>query len=166
MKSSQSILVSKTIRVILDVAAHKNGSSVVGLFSADPFGYVTMGSTTNMVDFVTLDTASYTVDTNGIIFLDSIYMFILTNNDANAECKLQISGDGGITPFVDMTDGIPGTGIDLITSGPGAWITNVDTGVDKLQIRVVGRSTDGNAAATKLRADSFMDFTFRKELIS
>lgn len=164
MESSQSVLVSKTIRVILDIVAQKNGSNVVGLFSVAPFGYVAMGSTTNMVDFDILHTSTYTIDFNGVIFVDSIYMFIITNNDANAECKLQISGDGGATPFVDMTNEI-GTGLDLITPGPGAWISNVSVGANKLQIRVLGRSTDGNNAIVWIRGDSFMDFTFRKELI-
>lgn len=109
--------------------------------------YKTIGTTSNLV-YETLLTTSYTIDVSGVLSVKDIYIQVLTDNDANGECKIQISGDGGST-FVDMTGDI-GTGTDLTTGGPGLWISSIDIGANKLQIRVLGRSTNGSPADIKI----------------
>lgn len=112
--------------------------------------YATIGTTSNLV-YESLLTNSYTIDVSRIMSVVEISVYIETGNDANGECKLQISGDGGST-WVDMTTDI-GTGA-LITGGPGRWISSIDLGQNKLQERILGRSTDGNPANIKIGYDS------------
>lgn len=146
MKKERSILASKTIRILPGITGQKQSTTPLQLYTTTA-GYIDIGTTSD-ISFATLFTQTHTIDFNGSIDVLSIFLFIYTNNDANAECKLQISGDTGNT-FVDMTDAI-GTGIDLNTRGPGTWINSVAIGNDGLQIRILGRSTDGNPATVRL----------------
>lgn len=125
-------------------------------------GYITIGTTSNLVDTV-LATIKYTMDIQGItIKLLNIDWDLDTNNDANGISKIQISGDGGTT-FFDVVNNI-GAGV-IATSGSGLWISNIDIGVDKLQIRVLGRSTDGNPATFKVYYTSLALINTNKRLI-
>lgn len=104
---------------------------------------VLLGNTSSLV-YVSVFTATYTIDISGIISVVNMFFDIVTYNDLNAMSKLQISGDGGIT-FVDVTGDMDST-FFLETGGSGSWINNIQPGINKYQIRMLGKSTDGNPA--------------------
>lgn len=152
---------ARTVSLVLDLLAQLNLATLL------PFGstgseYFAAGTTTN-VAFEPLYTATYTVDTNGRIIVVEISLTMYSSNSANGESKLQVSGDGGNT-FVDVTNAIP-TGVDQARIGAGLWITEVQPGLNKLQFRVVGRSTDGLLATINVRTDSHIDFVLNKKII-
>lgn len=109
---------------------------------------ITIGTTSSLV-YEELAKVSYTIDTTGAISVINILIDdITTDNSVNAEAKFQISGDGGVT-FKDITGNI-GAGAALSTTGAGLWINSIDIGVDKFQIRLLGRSTDGSPATINI----------------
>jgi len=156
-----TIVGARTVKFSLDLLAQLNLATLL------PFGaseYLTVGTTTSGV-FVTLYTATYNVDSNGKIVVVMINLSMFSNNSANGESKLQVSGDGGAT-FVDVTNAIP-TGLDEAREGAGLWITEIQPGTDikKLQFRIMGRSTNGALATINTRVDSFIEFLLNKKII-
>lgn len=146
-----------TTRTLFNFVAQKIGTSIL-----DPtILYVDIG-TTSSLSFEDLYTAKYTIDTNGVITLNDVYMFSSSFNDANGVSQIQISGDGGNT-FVPMTDETPSGQLDRV--GPGLWITNIQTGNDQFQIKVVGKSTDGLDATIRLDIISYVYIVFNKKII-
>ena len=170
MRSTITIVGARTVRFILFFLSQLNSANLL------PFGsigteYFTVGTTTSMV-FVPLVppppnapyTATYTVDTDGHIIVVMIQLSIMfSNNSANGESKLQVSGDGGVT-FVDITNAIP-TGVGQSRSGSGLWIPEIQAGINKLQFRVVGRSTDGALATINVRTDTEIVIVINKKIM-
>lgn len=156
MKIVTPVLASKISRTFIQITAGKQATSPLDLYSITA-GDVVIGSTSS-TDFVVLYTSQQTIDVNGKIVPFDINLIMITDNDANGECKIQISGNGGTT-YVDMTDEIPEISF---VQGSGAWITSIDTGENKLRMRVLGRSTDGNPATIRIWGDSFIDISVIK----
>lgn len=158
MRAQIAIVTPTNTRMFLYYMAQFQGAAQL---TSDVATYATLGPTSSLV-FVPLYTANFTVDTEGVISVANMLLFISTNNDANAVCKLQISGDGGNT-FVDATGEI-GTGA-LSTSGPGLWLSNVQAGLNKFQIRIMGKSTNANPANILVEIDSFIECIFNKSFL-
>jgi len=156
-----TIVGARTCSLSLDLLAQNNLATLLP-FGSSGSEYFAVGTTMNAA-FEPLYTATYTVDTNGKIIVIDISLTMYSSNSANGESKLQVSGDGGTT-FVDVTDTIP-TGVDQARIGAGLWITEIAPGLNKLQFRVVGRSTNGLLATINLRTDSFIDFVINKKII-
>lgn len=150
-----------TIRVDLDLLAQFNNANIIPIGTLSTT-YTDVGTTTS-TSFVTLFTNQYTIDINGVIDVVDIFVDITTNNTTNGRLKMQISGDGGST-WVDITNEMAG-GTGIRRTGPGLWINNVLTGLNKLQIRVLGRSADGLLATLRVRNNSFFYFIFNKKII-
>lgn len=148
MKLLVAVIHPVSVFLPFEVYAKANGDKVL----VDPGAgnpSITLLGTTSSTTFEPVFTAKYTIDTEGIIDIGEIRFDVITfngfNTGLNAESIYQISGDGGQT-FTDVTTAINSTqGIETI--GQGKWIDNVEIGLDKLQIRVLGRSTDGNPAS-------------------
>jgi len=152
---------ARTVWMVLDLLGQLNSATLLPIGSTG-FEYFTVGTTTNAV-FEPLYTATYTIDTNGKIIVVMIDLLIYSNNSANGESKLQVSGDGGLT-FVDVTNTIP-TGLAQARVGAGLWIPEIQTGPDKLQFRVVGRSTNGALATIQIRTYSDIRLVINKKII-
>lgn len=155
---------ARTVSLDLDLLAQLNLATLLP-FGSVGTGYFTVGTTTSAV-FVPLYTATYNIDTNGKIIVIMINLSMFSNNSANGESKLQVSGDGGAT-FVDVTNTIP-TGLDQARVGAGLWITEIQPGTDvlkKLQFRIMGRSTNGALATIIVRTDSHIEFIINKKII-
>lgn len=160
MKSKPSVISPTSKLFRLDFAQAQGTTALVSDRN------ITIGSTSSLT-YVTLHTATYTIDNIGTLTLAYVFIQIVTNNSANGECKIQISEDGGST-FVDMTGDI-GAGSNLNTGGYGLWISGINIGANKLQLRVLGRSTDGASATIKIRNDfagtnSFGELVIHKDL--
>lgn len=144
-----SVIHATSAYILISASAQAQGSNPL---TGSP---IVLGSTSSSTTFVEILTSKYTVDTEGIIEVGEIFVNIVTSNGfnsgTNAVSKYQISGDGG-NNFIDLTTGIPSVlpgppfyGV-LATSGRGKWIDNIEVGPDKLQLRVLGKSTDGHPA--------------------
>ena len=155
MKLKIAVVAPLTTRVFLFLMSQKHGTATLTSTVYESF------TTTSLV-LVTLFTATYTIDTQGVIDVIDEWLDIITDNSANGRCTVEISGDGGAT-FIPVTTEVP-DGANLETMGPGLWITGVNTGLGQLKIRIKGRSTDGALATIKIRNDSTMDFIFNKRL--
>lgn len=158
MKTSIIPLTPTTIRLFIDIASQHLGSGQIDLSAID---YVDLP--TSNTEFEELLLFQATVDTNGIISVQDIFLDIFSDNSANAVSKLQISGDGG-TNWIDVTDKIP-TGLDIERAGAGLWISSIQTGENKLKIRIVGKSTDGLAATVRVSRDTYMQMIINKKIL-
>ncbi len=156
MKLKIAVVAPLTNRVDLYFMAQKHGTSILTLATL----YESFTTTSPALE--TLFTATYTMDTQGFIDVIDVWLHLVTDNSTNGLCTADISGDGGAT-FIPMTTEIPSV-VTLETTGPGLWITCIETGTDKLQIRIKGRSTDGALATINIRNDSVIDIIFNKRL--
>lgn len=156
MKLKIAVVAPLTNRVDLYFMAQKHGTSILTLATL----YESFTTTSPALE--TLYTATYTMDTQGFIDVIVVWLYLVTDNSANGRCTAEISGDGGVT-FIPMTTEVP-DGAGLVTRGPGLWITSINTGTNKLQIRIRGRSTDGALATIKIRNDAIIDIIFNKRL--
>lgn len=152
----KTIIISPTIGTIDVDLGQLIGTTNVLLPSATE----TNIDTTSSLVYENMYTAKYTVDVSGSITVTNIRLDITTDNSANGQSKFQISGDGGNT-FVDMTDDTT-VGLVNIFTDVGKWITNIQTGDDKLQFRILGRSTDGNPAIITCLLDTKAILTIYK----
>lgn len=159
MKTYRPVLASANVTTFIQITAQKQSTNSLQFFSSTG-GYTDIGSTTSLV-FETLHTSQYTIDYNGKLTPYNMYISMIVNNDVNGECKLQISGNKDST-WTDITDAIPGANS---TYGSGLWIDNIVTGMNGLQLRILGRSTDGNAATIRIRGDSYLQLGINKKLI-
>lgn len=130
------------------------------LFTSSGFIYYKIATVTN-TSFEPIFTSKYTVDINGKIYITSLVIDMGSYNDNNGVLKVQMSGDGGNT-FIDMTDEMGGG--ELTYDGPGLWIKNIEIGSEKLQSRILGKSTDGNPADLRIMEDSVYSLVFHKEI--
>lgn len=156
MKLKIAVIAPMTTRTVIRLMSQKHGTAILsGLTVYESF-------TTSSLVLVPLFTAIYTIDTQGVIDVIDVWLFLTTDNSANGRCTVEISGDGGAT-FIPVTTEVP-DGADLGTTGPGLWISSVNIGTNQLQIRIMGRSTNGAVATIKIRNDSTMDIIFNKRL--
>lgn len=155
MKLKIAVIAPLTTRTVLRLMSQKHGTAILTAVVYESF-------TTSSLVLETLFTATYTIDTQGVIDVIDVWLDLITDNSANGRCTVEISGDGGAT-FIPMTTEVP-DGVTLATTGPGLWITGVNIGTNQLQIRIKGRSTDGALATIKIRNDSTMDIIFNKRL--
>lgn len=156
MKLKIAVIAPLTTRTVLRLMSQKHGTSILATST------IYESFTTTSLVLETLFTAIYTIDTQGVIDVIDVWLNLITDNSVNGTCTVEISGDGGTT-FIPMTTEVPSTA-NLVTRGPGLWITGVNIGTNQLKIRIKGRSTDGLAATIKIKNDSTMDIIFNKRL--
>lgn len=86
--------------------------------------------------------------------------------NGNGSIRWQISGDGGST-FVTIAEGSFNVGVltsDLVF-GSGLWITSIQPGDNKFQIRMQVKSTLGGIVSTFIEDDTIIFLTYRKMVI-
>lgn len=154
MKTILNVVAPTTVLYILEYG-QLNGDVI-----AATDGYITVGTTSSLT-YISLGTIKITVDIQGIITVYDLTCNLQTNNSANGVCKLQISGDGGNT-FTDITNDILG-GVRT-RGGVATWIDSIQAGTDKLQVNVLGKSSDGNPATIKIYTQSTIQMTLNKRL--
>jgi len=84
----------------------------------------------------------------------------------NGSVRWQISGDGG-NNFVTIAEGSFNVGVLTSSSaeGFGLWITSIQTGDNKLQIRFQVKSALGGVVSTFIEDTSATGFTYRKKVL-
>lgn len=154
-----AVITPTTVRATFDLMAKNQGSSQLTGVGAY---YVTLASVAD-TSFAVVLSGSITIDTNGVITIINLFLSMFTNNTVAGESKLQISGDGGVT-WVDVTNAI-GIGLDINRTGPGLWISSIQTGTNKFRFRILGRSTTGALSLIRLRSDSILQIVYNKTII-
>lgn len=116
--------------------------------------------------FTTVLTRTYSVEDVGIVDVLSVPVFIRTVVNGNGTFRWQISGDGGSnwTTIINQAFNV-GVFTNVTRSGSGQWITSINTGTDKLQLRLQALA---NAGTVNLRLDdgSSMFIQYRQKLRS
>lgn len=86
--------------------------------------------------------------------------------NGNGSIRWQISGDGGST-FVTIAEGSFNVGVNTadLVFGSGLWITSIQPGDNKLQVRMQVKSTLGGIVSTFIEDDSIIFLTYRKKVL-
>lgn len=116
-------------------------------------------------DYQNVFAVSYRVEDVGNIEVMSIFFLAVFQYNGNGSVRWQISGDGGQT-FSTIGEGSFNVGVltaDAI-SGTGLWITNIQPGDNKLQLRMQAKVVAGTVSTT-IRNDSAMILVYRKKVV-
>lgn len=116
--------------------------------------------------FTTVYTRTYGVEDVGIIDVSSVSLIIRTIIKGNGTIRWQISGDGGSNWITIINQAFNVGAFSSITrSGSGQWITSINTGANKLQLRLQALA---NAGTVNLKLDdgSSMFIQYRQKLRS
>jgi len=160
MKSDLTVIPPTSNRLLIRFTAQQTGTNeLTGFGAAD----VTIVGITN-TDYEEKMISKTTVDTYGTLTLQDIYFYYRMRGYADLRAKLQISGDGGVT-WTDVTDEITGVGGAIEErTGPGLWISSIDVGTDKFQVRLIAK-TVGGAVDVRVLSDSFVYIVYKKDVI-
>ena len=108
------------------------------------------------------------VEDVGSLEVMTIFFGAFFSYNGYGSIRWQISGDGGIT-FVTIAEGSFTVGTVVFTndvvSGSGLWITSIQPGDNKLQIRMQVKSTSGGVVSTFIEDDSAIFLTYRKKVL-
>lgn len=121
--------------------------------------------TVNSNVFTTILSVSRRVEDVGNIELISIGFFCDVTYTGNGSLKWEISGDGGIT-WVPFAQGNFNVGIPTPDSflGAGLWITNIQPGDNKLQVRLQALANAGNVDVI-IVDDTVLNISYRKKIL-
>lgn len=157
MRSELAVIAPTSIRLDFNFLSQIKGNNPLVVA-----GLTFVNVSTSSVDYQQLGLVQYSVEVDGVINVTDINLNLITRNDSNCNSRLQISGDGGNT-FADITDDIPGDGAtNFVMKGAGQWISNIQIGTNKLRVRLLVRSIDGNAATARFRVDSGISIVYNK----
>ena len=120
----------------------------------------------NSTDYQTLFLFQVRVEDVGFLEVMSTLFGAFFRYNGNGSIRWQISGDGGIT-FVTIAEGSFNVGVltnDLVF-GSGLWITSIQPGDNKFQIRMQVKSTSGGVVSTFIEDDTIIFLTYRKMVI-
>lgn len=95
------------------------------------------------------------------IFIGVFFWYI-----GKGSIRWQISGDGGTT-FVTIAEGSFDVGVVTqdVASGSGLWITSIQPGDDKLQVRMQVKTALGGPVTVFIEDDSAIFITYRKMVL-
>lgn len=128
--------------------------------------FLTVTRDNSNTSYQTLFLFQHRVEDVGSLEVLSIFFAAYFRYNGNGSIRWQISGDGGIT-FVTIAEGSFNVVVltqDLI-SGSGLWITSIQPGDDKLQVRMQVKSAVGGTVSTFIEDDSAMILTYRKKVL-
>lgn len=158
MRTTTAIIAPRNEFIVIGFDSQIRGTSPLEASSITGGG-ITPVATTSSTSFEEAFIAKYTIDTNGIITVNSIVVNLVTVSSPNGVIRIDISGDAGNT-FVDMTGDV--IGAKTLAAISGLWIIKIDTVIDGLQLKFLVRSTDGNPANIILDNAGNMAFSLNK----
>jgi len=128
--------------------------------------FLTVARDNTNVDYQTMFLFQHRVEDVGFLEVLSIFFGAVFYYNGNGSIRWQISGDGGST-FVTIAEGSFNVAIltqDVI-SGSGLWITSIEPGNNKLQVRMQVKSALGGAVSTFIDDRSAMILAYRKKVL-
>lgn len=126
----------------------------------------TLLATTSSTAFEEVFRSKYTIDTNGVITLNEIFVFVDTFpiigpiTDPNGVSRIEISGDAGQT-FVNMSGDVQGP---QFFQALGLWINKIDSVENGLQFRYLVKSADGLPANIYMANDYEVVLVLNKKI--
>lgn len=161
MKLKTPITSITTLDSIYDMAASVRGTGVL----TGSGETLNLPNVTNNI-YTTILSNSYRVEDVGFIETLSMFVSFGWNMLGNGQWRWQISGDGGTT-WVTVAD-ITTNESPFQVEGAGTWISSIQTGDDKFQVRFQARAVTGtvSTAIFDVRisglADSFITLIYEK----
>lgn len=128
--------------------------------------FLTVARDNTDTDYHTVFLFQHRVEDVGSLDVLSILFGAFFSYIGNGSIRWQISGDGGTT-FVTIAEGSFNVGVftNDIVFGSGLWITSIQPGNNKLQIRMQVKSTLGGVVSTFIEDDSAIFLTYRKKVL-
>jgi len=158
MKLKPSINYIPVAYVFYDIVAETRGSGVL----TDYYEYFTLEGVSS-TDYQTVFIAKYTVEDIGFIDIYDIFAYLSVFVINQGSLRWQISGDGGNTwTNIYSHDFIVGGLYETV--GSGLWITSLDVGTDKLQIRLQMKKTGVYDTFGNIGDWSYITISYRKKV--
>lgn len=126
--------------------------------------YALTGVSSNQ--FTTIHSVSHTIEDVGNIEILTAGITIDFSYNGNGSMRVQLSGDGGLTwntaASADFNVGV--LALDFLL-GAGTWITSINPGTNKLQLRIQALANAGTVNIT-IFDDSEFRVAYRKKVLS
>lgn len=125
--------------------------------------YISLGSiTSNTYQTILLD--MHTVESVGNTEILTLYLYTSLAYNGDGSIRFQISGDGGLT-WVTIAEGSFNVAIETSDwfGGPGAWLTQISSGTNKLQIKMEALANSGTVDIKMSTA--YIDLVYRNVVL-
>ena len=128
--------------------------------------FLTVARDNTDTDYHTLFLFQNRVEDVGSLEILGIRFAVVFYYIGNGSARWQISGDGG-NNFVTIAEGSFNVGVLTLSSaiGVGLWITSIQPGDNKLQVRFQVKSASGGVVSTFIDDDAVMTITYRKKVL-
>lgn len=138
-----------TVRVAYNIASPLRGTNVL----TGVGGSFALSDVTSNV-FQTLLLNKYRIEDIGFVKVFEIKIKFVWNIGGNGQWRWQVSGDGGTTwvTVADITTNVT----PLQVEGAGTWISSIQTGDDKFQVRLQARAVAGTVSTQIYDIESFL----------
>jgi len=156
--------------VVIYPVAEDIGTTVISDDSSNPPAYPLVAHITSSLTPVVAWQEDIDFEQSGIVDIISIFAELkwksmIDDVRGHSYSKVQISKDGGAN-WIDMTDVFDNQLIaltDRIRIGVGQWISDIDVGTNKLQMRLVHYVDNvARTSSVQIRSDSYIRVTYRK----
>lgn len=121
------------------------------------------------VAYQTIFSRQYTVEDVGFLEVLSIGLLFdvaFGASAGNGTFKWEISGDGGVTWHTIIEHSFTGASFPLFVAGAGLWISQINAGTNKLQLRLQVKDAGGGTVSSQIYDESFFSITYRKKVLS
>lgn len=118
-------------------------------------------------NYTTILSNSYKVEDVGFVEVLSMALVLDWLIKGNGQWRWQISGNGGNTwtTITEITDNQPAF-LEYNRGGAGLWISSIDVGTNKLQIRLQARAIAGTVNTQIFDTLSYVRLLYRKWVLT
>ncbi len=121
--------------------------------------------------YQTIFSRLYTVEDVGFLEILSIGLAFdedFMGSAGNGTFKWEISGDGGVNWSTIIEHSFVGAlaFVQFLVTGAGLWISQIDAGTNKLQLRLQVKDAGGGTVSSQIYDDSFLSITYRKKVLA
>lgn len=151
-----------TVRISLDMAASVRGTGVLtGSSEALDLPDISDSEYQNVL------LNKYRIEDTGIIEVFELKVKLVWNVKGNGAWRWQVSGDEGLTwtTIAEVTTNQVAF-TQAFTEGAGTWLSSIDTGDDKFQIRLQAKAASGTVSTQVVDASftsSYVVLKYRKK---
>lgn len=162
MKLETPTISITVLDTIYDMAASVRGTGVLTLTGER----LDLADVTNS-EYETILSNSYRVEDVGSIEVIAMFVILDWYIKGNGQWRWQISGDGGTTwvTITEVTDNQVAF-TEYQRGGAGLWLSSIDVGTDKLQVRLQARAVSGTVSTQVVDTGNFVRFLYRKWVLT
>ena len=162
MELKPSINYIPSVYVLYDIVAKTRGSGIL----TSNFEYFSLENVSS-TNYQTVFIAKYTVEDIGFIDIEDVFTHMAVFVKNAGSFRWQISGNGGNTwtAICENNFDVGSAGNLYETAGSGLWITSLDAGTDKLQIRLQIKKTGSSDIISKIADGSYITISYRRKVL-